>query len=284
MPKHIPGNPAIFVENMPGAASLVATNYLYRAAKPDGLTIGNFVGGMNLQQLLGAPGIEFDGAKFDYLGAPAQDNFTIGLASALGINSVDQWIASGRVVKLGGVAPGGGTDDFPKLLKAVLGLPLQLVSGYKGTGPVRLAFEAGEVEGACNSWESFRATWRRHVESRQVVIVLQATVRRHPELPQVPTAYELAKTVEAKNMIQALAAVHGATNRVYALPPGTPQDRLSLLRKAFVQTMKDPELLAEAKKAQLDINPLDGEEVERHVKALFKLDRAVVDRLREILK
>ena len=109
-------------------------------------------------------------------------------------------------------------------------------------------------------------------------------VHRHPELPHVPTAYELAKTNEAKTMIQALAAVHGATNRVYVLPPGSPKERVNLLRKAFAKTMKDPELLAEAKKAQLDINPLDGEELERHIRALFKLDPGLVGKLKDILK
>lgn len=282
--KYIPGNPTIFVENMPGAASLVAANYVYKVTKPDGLTIGNFVGGLNLQQLLGKPGIEFEGTKFEYLGVPAQDNFMIGLSNTTGITSVEQWIASGKLIKLGGVAPGGGTDDLPKVLKATLGLPLQLVSGYKGTGPVRLAFNSGEVQGVCNSWESFRATWRKELETGQVVIVVQATVRRHPEVPNVPAAYDLVKTEEARKIIQAMAGVHGATNRVYVLPPGTPKERVNLLRKAFADTMKDAEFLADAKKAQLDINALDGEELEQNVRALFKLEPALVDKLKDILK
>ena len=143
--KHIPGNPTTVVDNMPGAASLLAANYVYKAARPDGLTIGNFIGGLSFQQMLGLPGVEFDAPKFEFLGVPAQDNFMIGVAKSTGITSVEQWRASGTVIKIGGVAPGGGTDDIPKVLKATLGLPLQLVSGYKGTGPVRLAFNAGEV-------------------------------------------------------------------------------------------------------------------------------------------
>ena len=282
--RHIPGNPTTIVDNMPGAARLLAANYIYRAAKPDGLTIGNFVGGLNLQQLLGLPGIEFDGAKFEYLGIPAQDNFMIGVAKTTGITSVDQWKTSGTIIKIGGVAPGGGTDDIPKVLKATLGLPLQLVSGYKGTGPVRLAFNAGEVQGICNSWESFKATWRNELDKGEVVILLQASLKPHPELPNVPWAYDLAKTAEAKKMIQALAVIDGATNRPYVLPPGTPKDRVRLLRKAFMETMKDPEFIADTSKAKLDIDPLDGEDIERQVKAVFKLEPSLVKQLKEVLK
>jgi tripartite-type tricarboxylate transporter receptor subunit TctC len=282
--KHIPGNPTVVVDNMPGAASLVAANYVYKAARADGLTIGNFVGGLMLQQLLGLPGIEFDAAKFEYLGVPAQDNFMIGLSKATGITTVEQWKASGTVVKLGGVAPGGGTDDIPKVLKATLGLPLQLVSGYKGTGPVRLAFNAGEVQGICNSWESFKATWRNELDTGEIVILLQAGLKPHPELPSVPWAYELAKTDDAKKMIQALAVVNGATNRPYVLPPGTPKDRVKLLSKAFIDTMKDPEFLADAAKAKLDIDAITGEEIDKQVKSLFRLEPVVVSRLKEILK
>ena len=284
MGKHIPGNPTTVVDNMPGAASLLAANYVYEAARPDGLTIGNFVGGLNLQQLLGLPGIEFDAPKFEYLGVPAQDNFMIGVAKATGITSVEQWKASGTVVKIGGVAPGGGTDDIPKVLKATLGLPLQLVSGYKGTGPVRLAFNAGEVQGICNSWESFKATWRNELDTGEIVILLQANLKHHPEVPNVPWAYDLAKTDDAKKMIHALAVVNGATNRPYMLPPSTPVDRVRILRKAFMDTMKDPEFLADTGKAKLDIDPLDGVEIEKQVKALFKLERSLIEKLKDILK
>lgn len=282
--KHIPGNPTTVVDNMPGAASLLAANFIYKAAKPDGLTIGNFVGGLILQQRLGLQGVEFDGAKFEYLGVPAQDNFMIGVAKSTGITSVEQWIASGTVVKIGGVAPGGGTDDIPKVLKATLGLPLQLVTGYKGTGPVRLAFNAGEVQGICNSWESFKATWRNELETGQIVVLLQANLKPHPEVPNIPWAYHLAKSEDAKRMIHALAVVNGATNRPYVLPPGTPQQRVKLLRKAFADTMKDPEFLADTGRAKLDLDPLDGEELEKLVRALFKLEPGLINRLKEILK
>lgn len=282
--KYIPGNSTIFVENMPGAGGLLSANHVYKAAKPDGLTIANFSGGLFLQQLLGKPGIEFDATKFEYVGVPAQGEFMVGLSRAARITSVSQWMGSGVLLKLGGTAPGASTDDIPKVLKATLGLPIQVVSGYKGTGPVRLAFHAGEVQGVCNSWDSFKATWRKEMETGEVVIVLQATVKPHPEVPNVPVAYDLAKTEEARKLIQAITRVHGATNRPYVVPPGTPKERVNVLRKAFMDTIKDPDFVAEAKKANLEINPLDGEELDQNVKALFKLEPALIDRLKEILR
>jgi tripartite-type tricarboxylate transporter receptor subunit TctC len=282
--KHIPGNPTTVVDNMPGAASLLAANYVYKAARPDGLTIGNFVGGLSFQQMLGLPGVEFDAPKFEFLGVPAQDNFMIGVAKSTGITSVEQWKASGTVIKIGGVAPGGGTDDIPKVLKATLGLPLQLVSGYKGTAPVRLAFNAGEVQGACNSWESFKSTWRAEMDKGEIVLLVQGNLKPHREVPHVPWAVDLAKTEDAKKMILTSARVNGVLNRFYVFPPGTPKDRVRLLRKAFMDTLKDPEFLADTQRAKLDLDPIDGAEIEKQVRELFKLDPALVAKMKEILK
>jgi tripartite-type tricarboxylate transporter receptor subunit TctC len=282
--KHIPGNPTMVVDNMPGAASLLAANYVYKAAKPNGLTIGNFVGGLAFQQILGLPGVEFDAPKFEFIGVPATDNFMLGVSKSLGINSVEQWKASGTVIKFGGVAPGGGTDDIPKVLKATLGLPLQLVSGYKGTGPVRLAFNAGEVQGACNSLESFKATWRAEMDKGEVVLLVQANLKPHPEVPNVPWAVNLAKTEDAKKMILTSARVNGLLNRFYVLSPGTPKSRVALIRKAFMDTMKDPEFLADTQKAKLDLDAIDGAEIEKQVRELFKLEPTLVAKMKEVLK
>lgn len=284
MGKHIPGTPAMVVDNMPGAASLLAANHIYKVAKPDGLTIGNFVGGLVFQQILGLPGVAFDGPKFEYLGVPAQDNFIIGIAKSTGITSIEQWKASGTVLKIGGVAPGGGTDDIPKVLKATLGLPLQMVSGYKGTGPVRLAFNAGEVQGISNSLESFRSTWRAELDKGEVTYLVQANLKPHPDIPNVPWAADLTKNEEARKLILTSARVYGVLNRFYVLPPGTSKDRVLVLRKAFMDTMKDPEFVADAQKARLDLDPIDGEEIHKQVRELFKLEPPLVAKLREILK
>ena len=284
MGKHIPGNPTFVVENMPGAGFLISANYMYKIAKPDGLTMGHFIGGLFLQQLLEKPGIEFDARRFEYIGVPTQDNYVLGISKATGVTSMDQWLSSKTVVKLGGVGVGSATDDIPKVLAATIGLPMQLVSGFKGTADVRLAFNSGEVQGVCNAWESFKSTWRNELDSRNLAIVLQNTAKRHSELPNVPLAIDYAKTDEAKRLISALVHSVGPTARPYMLPPKTPKDRVMALRSAFMRTMKDPEFLAEAAKAKLDINPLDGAELERNVRAVFNLDKALVPKAKEILK
>jgi tripartite-type tricarboxylate transporter receptor subunit TctC len=269
---------------MPGAGFLISANHMYKVAKPDGLTIGHFIGGLFLQQLLGKPGIEFDARKFEYIGVPAQDNYMVGISKSTGITSIDQWLASKTVLKLGGVGAGSATDDIPKVLAAAIGLPIQLVSGYKGTADIRLAFASGEVQGVCNSWESFKATWRKELDAGDVTIVLQNVAKPHPDQPKLPLAINYAKTEEAQKLVRALVHSVGPTARPYVLPPGTPKDRVQILRKAYMDTMKDPEFLADAAKAKLDINPLDGAELERNVREVFNLDAALIPRAKEILK
>jgi tripartite-type tricarboxylate transporter receptor subunit TctC len=284
MGKHVPGNPGFVVDNMPGAGFLISANHMYKVAKPDGLTIGHFIGGLFLQQLLGKPGVEFDARKFEYMGVPAQDNYMLGVHKSTGITSIEQWLSSKTMIKFGGVGVGSATDDIPKVLGAAIGLPFQLVSGYKGTADVRLAFNSGEVNGICNSWESFKATWSKELAAGEVVIVLQNVAKAHPDQPKLPLAINYAKTDEAQKLIRALVHSVGPTARPYVLPPGTPKDRVQILRKAFIDTVKDPEFLADASKARLDINPLDGAELEKNVKEVFNLDPKLVPRAKEILK
>lgn len=285
MGKHIPGNPTIIVENMAGAGSLIAANHIYRLPKPDGLTIGNFLGYHILAQLLGRPGIEFDASKFEYIGVPIVETPVCALTKARGITSIEKWMASKTPVRLGGTAPGTNADDIPKILKASLGLPIELVSGYRrGIFDIRQAAEKGEIAGGCWAWESIKVTWRKALDAADVLIVLQGAPKAHPELANVPLAINLAKTDEARLLIRAGIHDANAITRLFALPPGTPKDRVQTLRKAFLDTMKDPELLAEAEKAKLDINPLPGEEVQKIVSGLFSLDPAIVDKLKDILK
>jgi tripartite-type tricarboxylate transporter receptor subunit TctC len=284
MGKHIPSNPSIIVENMTGAGSLIAANYVYKAAKPDGLTIGNFAGGLVMNQIFGQPGIEFDARKFIYIGVPAKSPPVCVLSKASGIDSMEKWLAAKNPVKLGGLSPGNTTDDVPKVLKSTIGLPVRVVSGYKGTSDIRLAVETGELDGACWNWESVSTTWRKSLQNGDIAVVLQTTPEPLPDLPKVPTAIKFAKTEEARKLIQ--VGIHDQYQilRLYTLPPDTPKERVDVLRRAFEQTMKDPEFKAEMDKANLPIDPVSGGELEKIINGFFKLDSGLVTKLKEILK
>lgn len=282
--KYIPGNPAVVVDNVTGAGSLVAANMIYKVAKPDGLIIGNFIGNLVSQQLFGGPGVEFDARRFEWIGVPTRDHVVCALTKASGITSIDAWMAAKTPVKLGGSAPGTTNDDSAKLLKAALGLPIQLVSGYKGTAPIKLAAESGEIDGGCWAWESIKVMWRQGLDAGQASIVLQAVPKAVPELSKVPVAIELAKTDEARKLIEVGIHATASITRPYALPPGTPKNRVEMLRRAFRETMKDKDFVAEAVKSKLDVDPVTGEEVEKIVAGLFKLDAATVAKMAEVLK
>lgn len=282
--KHIPGNPSVIVENMTGAGSLIAANYVYNKAKPDGLTIGNWVGTLVLQQVMGGQkGIEFDARKFEWIGLPAGDSSSCALTKARGITSIDQWLAAKEPVKIGGLAPGSVTSDIPRILKAALNLPIQLVEGYKGTADIRLAANAGEIDGGCWGWETIKVMWRKEIEARAVRVVLQVLRKKHRELPDVPNALDLARSDEARQLIKVGIVDPATIVRSYTLPPGTPKERVTILRDAFVATMKDPAFLAEAKKSQLDLDPLSGSEVESIVQGFFKLQPSALADLKETL-
>jgi tripartite-type tricarboxylate transporter receptor subunit TctC len=282
--RHIPGNPGVVVENMPGAASLIAANHVYNVAKPDGLTILNFHGNQVINQVIGKEGIEFDARKFEYIGIPTKDNVACAFYKPSGITTFDSLRNAKTPVKLGGVAPGDTTYNTAKLLIAALKLPIQLVAGYKGTAEVKLAAEAGEVAGGCWQWESIKSIWRQGLDSGNVVVVLQVNPKPHPELPKVPNAVDFAPGENGKLLLKYGAHDPSVITRPYTLGPGTPKDRVALLRKAFVETMKDPEFLADAKKSRLDTDPLTGEEIEKIVAQLFKMDASLVNQLKEILK
>jgi tripartite-type tricarboxylate transporter receptor subunit TctC len=281
MGKHIPGNPTIIVENMPGAGSLILASHLYKVAKPDGLTIGNFVGDILMAQLLGRPGVEADFLKFGYIGVPLRDFNACGLTKVSGITSVEKWMAAKIPVKLGSTAPGTSTDNTPRILRALLGLPIQTVTGYKGTAEIRLAAEGGEIAGGCWTWGSMRTTWRKGMQAGDVVVVLQNRPEPHPELPTIPLTIDLAKTREARELV--LASDPSLIIFTYALPPGSPSERLQILRRGFMETMKDPEFLKDAGQSQLAIDPMAGDELEKTVTRFLGLDPALVTKLKEVL-
>jgi tripartite-type tricarboxylate transporter receptor subunit TctC len=237
-----------------------------------------------INQLIGKPGIEFDARKFEYIGIPTQDNVACAFAKSSGITSFEALRNAKTPVKFGGVAPGDTTYNTAKLLQAALKLPIQLVAGYKGTAEIRLAAEAGEVAGGCWQWESIKSIWRQGLDAGNVFVVLQVNPKAHPELPKVPNAIDFAPNDNSKQLLKFGGHDPAAITRPYAVGPGTARDRVQLLRKAFVETLKDPEFIADAKKSRLDTDPLTGEQVEKIVAQLFKMDAALVAQLKEILK
>ncbi|MGH7827034.1 MAG: Bug family tripartite tricarboxylate transporter substrate binding protein [Candidatus Binatia bacterium] len=282
--KHIPGKPTIVVDNMTGAGSLISANYIYNQAKPDGLTIGHWIGGLIVQQVIKASeGIKFDGRKFEWVGLVVNDNPACVLTKASGIQSLDQWLASKEPIKVGVTGVGSDTHYVPSILKVALGLPMQLIEGYKGTANIRLAAESGELDGGCWAWESLKPTWRKGLQSGDVKPVIQAVPKKHSDMLDVPNAIDYAKTEEARQLLRAGIHNTSAINRSFSLPPGTPKDRVAALQKAFMGTMKDPEFLAEAQKSQLAINPLPGNEVAKIVASFFELKPDIVAKLTEIL-
>ena len=281
--RHIPGSPSVIVENMTGAGGFIHANYMYRQAKPDGLTLGNNIGGLILQQIMGAKGADFDGKEFEFIGAPSVDNPVCVLTKASGITSVDQWFAAKQPVRLGGVGAGGTASDVARAVQAGLKLPIRVVEPYKGTAEIKLAAESGELDGGCWAWESMKTMWPRALETGDVKVILMVMPKKHPELPSVPLAIDYAKTDDARRILK--YAVHdiATLTRIYFVPPATPKNRVQLLRKAFADTLKDPEFLADAKKSKLDIEPVSGEELQKLVLDLYKIDPSTLGRLKEVL-
>ena len=280
--KHVPGNPATIVENMTGAGGIIAANHLYNVAKPDGLTIGAWAAPLVLQQIMGNEAVKFDTRKFGYLGVPSPYDTVCTFNDKSGIADMKDWLTAKRPMKISSIGPGTSTSDIPKLLKAALKLPLDVIEGYKGGADARLAVESGEVDGYCGSWQTVETVWRSAYESGKIHAVLQATLKPHPKYKQVPLAMNYAKSDLARQLVTVADSAHGA-QFPYTVPPGLPADRLELLQAAFVNTLKDADFLAEAKKSKLDIEVIDGPAIARKLRGLFDLQPGVVAQMKEVL-
>ena len=280
--KHIPGNPSTIVQNMPGAGNLIAANYVYNKAEPDGLTVGHFSGSMIFKHILGDQGVMFDGKKFGWLGTPAPERHTCVVTEKTGIKNLEEWSASKRPVKLGSLGPGNATSALPQLLRAVLGLPINVVEGFKGTSDIRLAAEAGEIDGACWGWDSIKVTWAKAIESGFVRPIIQTTLEPFSDQPNLPVAVQQAKTKEGQDLLRFGFQAYGPSAIAYSTPPAVPKDRMLLLQNAFMATMKDPDFLTETKKASLVVNPIDGPTIAKIVADLYSVDPRLVSRFREI--
>jgi tripartite-type tricarboxylate transporter receptor subunit TctC len=283
MGKHIPGNPNLIVENMTGAGTMIAAKYLHSSAKPDGLSIGMFNGALILSRALGNKSVDFNIQELEFLGVPVQDSTVCALRKESGVTNIDQWLAAKTPIKLGGLSPGNSTSDVARVIATALNLPIQLVEGYKGTNEIRLAADAGELHGACWAWETLKVAWAQAIPAGEVNVVLQVTAKKIPDLPDVPMSLDLAKTDDTRQLLKAGAIDPAAIVRVYVTTPRTPKERLQILRDAFAKTLTDPAFIAEAKKANLDINPLSGAEVKKIVDELFKLPPGTRSKLAAIL-
>ena len=282
--QYVPGKPAVVVQNMPGAAMLIAANYIYNSAPRDGTYIGHWSGPLILQHMMGNPAVQFEGRKFGWLGMPTADSLICITTERSGIKTADEWRKAKTRVKLGAIGPGtSGTDDT-KLLAAATGFPLQLIEGYKGTADIRVAAETGEVDGTCAfGWQSAKVTWANALKARQIHVVLQTTLEPHPELKGVPLAVNYANTEEGKKLLRIAGDLYGK-QRLYSLPPQVPEQRVRVLQKAFMDTMKDPQFLAEAEKAKLEIDPVDGPGIEKMVNGLYEIDPAIMKRVKQLLE
>jgi tripartite-type tricarboxylate transporter receptor subunit TctC len=267
---------------MTGAGGIIAANHLYNRAAPDGLTIGAWAAPLVLQNVMGNEAAKFDGRKFGYLGVPSPYDTVCMFNEKSGIANMNDWINAKRPMKISAIGPGTSTSDIPKLLKAALDLPMDVLDGYKGGAGARIAVESGEVDGYCGSWQTVETVWRSAHESGKIRAVLQASLESHPKYKQVPLATNYAKTDIARQLVTVADSAHGA-QFPYTVPPGMAKERLELLQKAFVDTLKDPELLAEAKKSKLEIEVIDGPTIAKKLGQLYELQPAVVAKLKEIL-
>jgi tripartite-type tricarboxylate transporter receptor subunit TctC len=280
--RYLPGNPTRIVENMTGAAGIIAANHLYNRVKPDGFTIGAWASPLVMQHVMGNEAVQFDGRRFGYLGIPSEYDTVCTFNQQSGITKMDDWINAKRPQKISTIGPGTSTSDIPKILKAALNLPMDVIDGYKGGADARLAVESGEVDGYCGSWGTVETVWRSAYESKKIVPVLQVAHKPQAKYKHLPLAQGYAKTDEARELLKVAVDIHVA-QFAFSVPPGMAKDRLELLQRAFMRAFKDADLLAEAKRSQLDVDPVDGPAVTKTLTGLYDLKPATVARLKDIL-
>jgi tripartite-type tricarboxylate transporter receptor subunit TctC len=281
--RHIPGNPNIVVQNMPGAGSLKAANYLYTIAPKDGTMFGGFSRGAPIDPLFGcAEGVQFEAAKFNWLGSISNEVGVCAFRSAVGIKSFDDMRTKPFVI--GATGAGADSDVFPTVLRKMFKLPMKTVAGYGSAAEVVVAIKRAEVDGRCGwSWSSL-ISWNRDMfESKELDVVLQLASQKLEELPDVPLVTDVTNDPDQKTALKLIMS-RQTMARPYVAPPGIPADRLAALRSAFEATTKDPAFLADAKRQDLEVRPVTGAEAQVLIKEIYATPPALVKLAIEYMK
>ena len=279
---HIPGNPAVIVQNLPAAGGMVMTNQLYASAPRDGSVIGAPINGIPTAPLLAPAGAHFDATRLIWLGSTNREPYVAFVWRTAPVQSLAELRT--RELIVGATAPGTTMVDFPLLTNDILGTKFRIVRGYEGTPQINTAIERGELEGQGGiGWAAVKAQVPQWITERKIKVIAQYGLKRHPDLADVPTMLELATSDPDR---QALTMLFARTEygRPYFLPPEVPAARVEVLRRAFDATMRDPAFVADAAKLQLEIDPMSGEAVQALVGDLAATPAHVVARVRAILE
>ena len=260
MQKHIPGVSSIITRNMPGGGHVLAANYVHNSAPKDGLTMAAILPAFILHQLIDGRGVRYDVRNFNWIGSSLSDNMNLYVWHTAGIKSIDDVYK--KEVVMGATGVGSYTATFPTVMNNLLGTKFRIVPGYRTTGQIHLAMEKGEVQGrAGNFFSSLKSDNGDWLRDKKINLLMQIGVKRDPEFATVPLMSELAKTPQQKRVLE-LFSSEIAMGRAFSTTPGTPQDRVAYLRKAFEATMKDRAYLAESKKLNLPVRPLTHKQQE----------------------
>ena len=288
IPKHIPGAPNVIVQNMPGVASMVAANYIYEVAKPDGLTIGSIQPALYFDQLVGRKEVKFDWQKFTWIGNTTVSHHLLYMRSDTPYKTIEDIRRASTPPKCGAEGTASSAYYLPKLLEETIGAKFNVVTGYNSGTDVDLAVERGEVQCRAFTIAAFFArepfhTWRK---KGFVHVIVQTGKNRDASLPDVPTLPELMEKHKTADSGKRLATVVLAANEIgrpIIATPGIPADRIKILREAFMKAVKDPELLDDAKKKKLELDPVSGEELEALSKEIIAQPPDVVERMKKLL-
>jgi tripartite-type tricarboxylate transporter receptor subunit TctC len=285
--KHIPGNPAVLVDNMAGAGSILAANHINNVAPKDGTIIGNFSGQIILEQLFANPAVQYDMTKFRTLGVPISETYLLVVTRKPGVSRYEEVLGpKAKQIVMGGI-PGSTVEQAPIIMRDALGANIKVVSGYKGTSDIRLAIDSGEVDGLFNSWTSLKITSYDKIKSGEWIVLAQMgeePIRDLPNSENIPTIPLVAKTEEQRQLLRFGIAAPNQFGKIYVLPPGAPQDRVAALQAAFTKTFADKEFLAEANKGRLEIEPVSAQQAHQLITEFMGMSTTVKSRLQKMLR